>query len=260
MARLDLNQFTRKEPGKLAREKSIEEAAIQYGPWYLLHIVTAFYIFFVEAVVFARGWFVFCAFFPIALWTNRAVRQKRSGTNEPVNYLARGIFSGFFMIFALLWLFFEFASFRFDELELLAPLIYSWLIPLMVMGFFSRSAAGRTPRERARIGYLYLATILATFAFCIISNDVGLKRSSRLIAAVEKYHADNGHYPASLQDLVPKYVKTVPPINLSLNSPDFSYSTSKTVGATLGHNYGWERWCIYYDFKTKKWREFYNEY
>jgi len=45
-----------------------------------------------------------------------------------------------------------------------------------------------------------------------------------LVAALERYHADQGHYPDALADLLPAYLPALPATGAAL-APEFSYST-----------------------------------
>jgi hypothetical protein len=98
---------------------------------------------------------------------------------------------------------------------------------------------------------MYLTVIFAVFAFCITSLHIADERAARLINAVEEFHADHNRYPYSLQQLVPKYVKVVPPVKLNLMSPYFLYSRDSERRG-LGWYEGKELYWYY--FNEKKWK------
>jgi len=54
-------------------------------------------------------------------------------------------------------------------------------------------------------------------------------RGRAIITALERYHAEHGRYPRSLDQLQPRYLRRIPTPAL-LGSPEFSYETPETPG------------------------------
>jgi hypothetical protein len=89
--------------------------------------------------------------------------------------------------------------------------------------------------------------------------EAGYRAATPIIEALDRFHADQGHYPARLAELVPKYVRDRASLQFSYGSalPNpsdrFSYTRvddSYTLGFTYvgpGINHCW------YDSRTKKW-------
>gem|GEM_PF-2426786 len=88
-------------------------------------------------------------------------------------------------------------------------------------------------------------------------EEAGYSAGRRVIAAIEKFREDHGHYPAALQDLVPKYFRQLRQIAFSTPSGDsgtFQYS-AKGDGYTLDFSY-WARGLIQarrYSSHDQKW-------
>jgi len=69
--------------------------------------------------------------------------------------------------------------------------------------------------------------------------------SQKIIQAVERYRANNGTYPKKLDDLVPEYLRFVPPA-WYVFATGFRYYANNTVGHSLmwTPNLIWS--CVYY--------------
>ena len=68
-----------------------------------------------------------------------------------------------------------------------------------------------------QLSLVFLLAALVLFApgcSSPLGDKQGLAESARrgdlIVAAIEKYHADNGQYPKALADLVPKYIQDIP--------------------------------------------------
>jgi hypothetical protein len=88
-------------------------------------------------------------------------------------------------------------------------------------------------------------------------EEAGYNAGHRVIAAIEKFREDHGHYPAALHDLVPGYFRHVRQIAFSTSTGEsgaFQYN-AKGDGYTLGFSY-WTRGLIQertYSSDDKKW-------
>ena len=64
-----------------------------------------------------------------------------------------------------------------------------------------------------------LSVFLANYA----NNQLAKNRAQNLIAAVEKHQQATGKYPATLDDLVPTYIPSVPLAKYALAGREFHY-------------------------------------
>ena len=62
-------------------------------------------------------------------------------------------------------------------------------------------------------------------------------RAEPLVLALERHHDDTGHYPASLEELVPGYLESVPSTGM-LGHPRFTYERSRSTGEWQEHHGG----------------------
>lgn len=103
----------------------------------------------------------------------------------------------------------------------------------------------------ARIGIPAL-----TFWLARVNNnfqlDVAKEHAQRVVAACEEYHADNGRFPRNLDELVPKYMSSVPFAKYCLGSDSrfYYYNVGKPMLV-------WHVVPPYlrriYDFDTRRW-------
>jgi hypothetical protein len=63
----------------------------------------------------------------------------------------------------------------------------------------------------AGIGYLFWTRVSVPGPGAGSTADLGYQTCASIIAALERYHAQEGVYPATLDDLVPSYLVEAPP-------------------------------------------------
>jgi hypothetical protein len=76
--------------------------------------------------------------------------------------------------------------------------------------------------------------------------------AEQVIKACEEFRVANGRYPNRLDDLVPKYLSSVPPAKYCMFMGDFSYVNLNGGPCILW----WTRYGFYrriYDFRVKQW-------
>lgn len=100
-----------------------------------------------------------------------------------------------------------------------------------------------------------LLALTACFGGCS-GQDRGqdrIKESSRqgdiVVAALEKYHADNGRYPKNLDELVPKYLQEMPLPTWGLREWFYQLSDSGyilRVNESQATGDGWHKYLRYF--------------
>jgi hypothetical protein len=106
-----------------------------------------------------------------------------------------------------------------------------------------------------RIAAFRVSMPLLTFAIALGNGNLQWKISDahaeQVIKACEEFRVANGRYPNRLDDLVPKYLNSVPPAKYCMFMGDFFYVNSG------GHcMLWWTRYGFYrriYDFGDKRW-------
>jgi hypothetical protein len=73
---------------------------------------------------------------------------------------------------------------------------------------------------RIAIPALTLGLVLANDA---VQYRIGKANAPRIIAACEQFHADNGEFPKTLDDLVPQYLPSIPRAKYCLTYGEFVY-------------------------------------
>ena len=102
-----------------------------------------------------------------------------------------------------------------------------------------------------------IVTLGVVFANTAIQWTIADANAERIINACEEFHAANGRYPQTLDELVPSYLKSIPRAKYCLSPMDSKFSYYSPSEADL-HPILW--WCKVpfgkevYNFQTKKWR------
>ncbi len=60
-----------------------------------------------------------------------------------------------------------------------------------------------------------------------INNKIALDRASTIISACNQYRIEHGVYPDKLNDLIPKYLDSIPPSKYVVSHNQFRYISSK---------------------------------
>jgi hypothetical protein len=84
-----------------------------------------------------------------------------------------------------------------------------------------------TDRERRRRRFaraaVYLGVVLLVFAWLLPNHRMAERRANKLVAAVKAYKHEHQRYPATLEELVPRYVDEVPVAMYIVLSSHFFY-------------------------------------
>ena len=72
---------------------------------------------------------------------------------------------------------------------------------------------------------IYMSAALVVFTANSVSNRIAHHRAEVLIASIKAYVSAENKYPEKLQDLVPKYISSVPNAKFSLVFNKFYYSS-----------------------------------
>lgn len=99
----------------------------------------------------------------------------------------------------------------------------AFIMALVVSGVFWmvalwQAAKGSRPRakEFALKAAAYMLLIALLFGLNAANKRIGRQGAERIAAACEAYRAQKGAYPEALAQLVPEYIKSIPPAKASL--------------------------------------------
>ncbi len=105
-----------------------------------------------------------------------------------------------------------------------------------------------------RVSVIYGLMFLATMAVLQSNIRLAQRRADPVISAVNRYHSEQGHYPKTLGELVPRYLPSVPRAGFTLLSRDFRYypyhdnERPQLIFPAMFHG------LFAYDFQTGSWR------
>jgi hypothetical protein len=96
-------------------------------------------------------------------------------------------------------------------------------------------------------------TIVAAGALVAVQFNVGayarsLRNEARIIAAVDRFHADHGRYPATLGELVPRYLPSTHPAGRAYQIMYWTSGESAVLTTTVVPPFGRRTW----DFKLRR--------
>ena len=138
------------------------------------------------------------------------------------------------------------------------PMLSILMLPFAVLYYLPRAAIAWKDPPRAR---LRLAKGVAVFAIALVTVELlawdarlGRERAAGLIAAVERYRADNGAYPERLENLIPAYIPAIPDARMLPSAPRFFY-VRQDQGASLMYVVAPPFMRAVYNFETREWRE-----
>jgi hypothetical protein len=104
-------------------------------------------------------------------------------------------------------------------------------------------------RGLLRVALVFAVLGLATFFWINFNWRVAERRARPIAEACESFHHQNGRYPASLNDLVPQYLVSIPPAKYTVFGNRFGYSdTPPTLFFAVMFS-GAAR----YDLESRKW-------
>lgn len=85
----------------------------------------------------------------------------------------------------------------------------------------------RTALFRAAVPVVTLGIVIANTFLQLKIADIN---GTRIIRACESYHSDNGRNPKTLNELVPRYLPSVPPARYCMNGDFHYYNASDSDG------------------------------
>lgn len=106
----------------------------------------------------------------------------------------------------------------FSVLYALAVLLPLWLA--------ARGDDRELAERRGTLALTYGILGIAVLGTVLFNNRLATRRAERVIAACQRYKVDNKVYPETLEELVPKYLPSVPKAKLAFMYSDFFYSAS----------------------------------
>ena len=121
--------------------------------------------------------------------------------------------------------------------------------------FLISAAKNAIWRPGWRIAIPRLSMPLLTFAIAFGNGNLQWRISDanaqRVIKACEEFRVANGRYPGNLDELVPKYLSSVPPAKYCLAEGNFRYHNSDGHCSLAWTRFGFYR--RYYNFDEKRW-------
>ena len=89
-------------------------------------------------------------------------------------------------------------------------------------------------------------------AYCDWLDSIAVARAESVVLAIERYRTNEGKYPESLSDLVPKYVISFPDLKPTGKSPQLEYEMLGS-GPILAFKNGAVFSRKVYEFWNRKW-------
>ncbi len=116
--------------------------------------------------------------------------------------------------------------------------------------FLSLAIADRQRRsQNFRNAAIYALLFIATLTVISSSARLARRRAIPVISAVNRYRSEHGQYPASLEQLVPAYLPSIPHAGFTRISQDFRYYNDRPQLYFAGMFHG----VFAYDFPTESW-------
>jgi hypothetical protein len=109
--------------------------------------------------------------------------------------------------------------------------VFSFLIALLIIVVWLPRvmlAKKHAPYRKRRLVNvaIYLGTVALTIVYIAVNNVIAWTRAQTLIVAIEAFRAQNGRYPGSLEDLVPRQLPSVPLAKYTFIFGNFNYYVS----------------------------------
>lgn len=112
-----------------------------------------------------------------------------------------------------------------------------------------------TQRQRRwecfRVAMIYALMFVATMALASANIKLAQRRAAPVILAVRRYNSEHGHYPKTLDELVPAYLPSVPRAGFTLLSRHFGYFNDENPQLYFPAMF---HGVFAYDFPTETWR------
>jgi hypothetical protein len=108
----------------------------------------------------------------------------------------------------------------------IAAVVGAWLVLVSLPRTFLSRQFTTVRAPRLRNIAIYFSAVILVFVLNGINNGIAQDRATGLVTAVHAYHAANKAYPASLAQLVPAHIASVPRAKYTLLFSDFTYFAS----------------------------------
>lgn len=101
-----------------------------------------------------------------------------------------------------------------------------WLVFVSLPRSFTARFRVVRPERLRNLG-IYLVAVLMVLSLNWTNNRIAQTRAENLVAEIKTFHSRYGHYPASLQELVPEFIEQVPLAKYTLGFNRFIYYGGK---------------------------------
>jgi hypothetical protein len=123
-------------------------------------------------------------------------------------------------------------------------------IPSALFGIVTKHSKNRGFRRLA----IMLVVPVLTMVFVSQMDRKIPENATPLIQAIETFQRDTGHYPASLEALIPNYLENLPVVRFSVVEPSITYRITDgkpnlTIPSAMGDMFA----QFEYDFEAKVW-------
>ena len=123
-------------------------------------------------------------------------------------------------------------------------------LPSALFGFAKKKSASRGFR---RIAVMLVVPAL-TLAYVSGVDEQIPENATPLVRAIESFRRDTGHYPESLEELIPKYFAELPNVRFSVVQPLITYRITNgkpylTIPSAMGDMFA----QFEYNYETKAW-------
>lgn len=81
--------------------------------------------------------------------------------------------------------------------------------------------------QRFRNLAIYTASVVLVFVLNALNNRIAASRAEAIVSSVKAFHAKNGRYPASLNNLAPEFIDHVPLAKYTLGQNRFYYHVTE---------------------------------
>lgn len=100
------------------------------------------------------------------------------------------------------------------------------------------------------VGAIYALLFVGTAGIILSNWRMAQNRAAPVIAAIDRFHSDQGRYPNSLGELVPAYLPSIPKAGFTLIGRRFGYVDDRPQLYFPAMFHG----VVAYDFPTCSWR------
>jgi hypothetical protein len=104
-------------------------------------------------------------------------------------------------------------------------------------------------RHLLRVAAIYATLCIASFGAIVSSSQVAFQHADPVIAAVERFRAEHGCYPHTMDVLVPAYLPSIPRAGFTWVSRRYFYNATRPQLYFPAMFHG----VYFYDFPTKRW-------